>query len=236
MQSLKFAWQLIINPVAAFESLKQKPNFFFPLLTISVSSALVFFWFYSVVDFDWLRDQMLLAATQGKEISAAEQKQMSGFMSKNTLMWSSVFSALLVLPIIRMIEATYYLLIGKMTRAGASVETTFKQWFSMACWAGFPSILAVVLMALAILVRRDGQLSPDALSLLSLNELFFHTPATSKWHSLLTSLTILNPYIWWLSIVGVHVFSKRSMVYAAVVVMTPLVLIYGGWIAVVSFR
>jgi len=72
-------------------------------------------------------------------------------------------------------------------------------------------------------------MTPDAMSMLSLNELFFHVPMGHKWHSLLTSLTILNPYIWWLTIVGVKIFSARSTIYATVIVLVPLVVIYSGW-------
>ncbi len=232
MKNLEFAWQLILNPQAAFQSLKEKPHFWFPLLTITILGAAVWFWFYAVVDFDWLREQMAAAAAQGKDMSEADRAKMASFFSKNTLMWGAVIGGLIVLPLIRLIEAAYYLLIGKMTR----VEATFKQWFALACWSGFPAILVIVLMALAIIIRSNGQMSPDMLSMLSLNELFFHVPVGNKWHGLLTSLTLLNPYIWWLTIVGVKTFSQRSTIYSVAAVAVPLSLIYGGWALFASLR
>jgi Yip1 domain len=225
MKNLEFAWQLILNPSAAFQSLKEKPSFWFPLVVLSLSTAAVLFWFYSVVDFAWLRDQILASGAQFEKMSEAQRAQASGMISQKTMMLSSIIGAIVIVPVIRFIEAIYYLLVGKMTR----VEGSLKQWFALACWSGFPAVLAVVLMAVSILLRGNGQMTPDAMSMLSLNELFFHVPMGSKWHGLLSSITILNPYIWWLTIVGVKVFSGRSMLYGVMVVMVPLALIYGGW-------
>lgn len=225
MKNLEFAWQLIVNPSAAFQSLKDKPHFWFPLLTISIVSAAMLAWFYTVVDLDWLREQIVSSNPQFEKMSEAQRTKAVAMIPKAVMMWSSIIGALVVLPVMRFIEAVYYLLIGKMTR----VEVALKQWFSLACWSGFPAILVLALMGVAIVMRSNAQMTPDAMSMLSLNELFFHVPMGHKWHSLLTSITILNPYIWWLTIVGVKVFSSRSMTYAAVVVLVPLTVIYAGW-------
>jgi hypothetical protein len=225
MKNLEFAWQLIVNPTAAFQSLKSKPHFWFPLLTISIISAAIFAWFYAVVDFDWLREQIVSSNPQFEKMSEAQRAKATAMIPKAVMMWSSIIGALVVLPVMRFLEAVYYLLIGKMTR----VEVSLKQWFSLACWSGFPAIIALVLMGVALMMRSNAQMTPDAMSMLSLNELFFHVPMGHKWHSLLTSITILNPYIWWLTVVGVKVFSARSMTYAAVVVLVPLAAIYAGW-------
>ncbi len=225
MKILEFSWQLILNPTTAFQSLKEKPSFWFPLIVISVLTAATFVWFYSIVDFAWLRDQILSSGSQYEKMTAAQREQASGMVSKNVMMWSTVIGAVVALPIFRLLEALYYLLVGKLTR----LEVTFKQWFALACWSGFPAILAVALMWVVILLRTNGQITPDALSILSLNELIFHVPLGHKWHSLLSSVTILNPYVWWLTIVGVKVFTQRSTTYSAVMVIMPLVLIYAGW-------
>jgi hypothetical protein len=225
MKNLEFAWQLIISPSAAFQSLKEKPHFWFPLLIISIMSAAMLAWFYAVVDFDWLREQIVSSNPQFEKMSEAQRAKATAMIPKAVMMWSSIIGALVVLPVMRFLEAVYYLLIGKMPR----VEVSLKQWFSLACWSGFPAIIALALMAVALIMRSNAQMTPDAMSMLSLNELFFHVPMGHKWHSLLTSVTILNPYIWWLTIVGVKVFSARSMTYAAVVVLVPLTVIYAGW-------
>jgi Yip1 domain len=225
MKNLEFAWQLIINPSIAFQSLKEKPNFWFPLLTISIISGAMLAWFYAVVDFDWLREQIVSSNPQFEKMSEAQRAKAVTMIPKGVMMWSSIIGALVVLPVIRFLEAVYYFLIGKMTR----VEVGLDQWFSLACWSGFPAIIALLLMGVAIVIRSSAQMTPDAISMLSLNELFFHVPMGHKWHSLLSSLTIVNPYIWWLTIVGVKVFSARSMTYAAVVVLVPLTVIYASW-------
>ncbi|MCA3017989.1 MAG: YIP1 family protein [Rhodocyclaceae bacterium] len=225
MKKLEFAWQLLLNPATAFQALKEKPNFWFPLIVISVLTAATFVWFYSIVDFPWLRDQILSNGSQYEKMTAAQREQASGMLSKNMMMWSTVIGAVVVLPIVRLLEALYYLFIGKLTR----LEVNFKQWFALTCWSGFPAILAVALMWVVILLRSDGRITPDALSILSLNELIFHVPLGHKWHGLLTSVTILNPYVWWLTVVGVKVFSQRSTTYSAVVVIVPLALIYAVW-------
>ena len=225
MKYIDFISQLIANPQIAFQSLRKNPNFWFPLLTIAVLSAAIFAWFYSIVDLDWLREQIMLSNPQYEEMSEAQRAKAAGIISKNFLMWGSVVGAFVSVPFFRLLEAVYYLLTGKITR----VEGSLKQWFALACWSAFPGVLVLALMAVAIITRSNGQITPDSLSMLSLNELFFHTPMGHKWHSLLTSITILNPYLWWLTIVGVKTFSARSTIYSAVVVLVPIGLIYSGW-------
>jgi hypothetical protein len=225
MKNIEFAWQLIVSPQAAFQLLKEKPHFWFPLLTISILSAVMLGWFYGVVDFDWMREQMLSSNPDMAKLSEAQRAKAMDMMPKGVMLWSSIIGAIVGVPVVRFLEAVYYLLVGKMTR----VEGTIKQWFALACWSGFPTILVLLLMAVALIIRSNAQMMPDALSMLSLNELLFHMPMGHKWHSLLTSLTVLNPYLWWLTVIGVKVYSGRSTLYATLVVMVPLVLIYGGW-------
>jgi hypothetical protein len=230
MNSLQFAWKLILEPTAAFQSLKEKPHFWFPLILVVVLTALGITWYYAVVDFDWLREQVIASNPRTAGMSEAERARAGQFMTKSVLMWGALIGTVLMIPVLRLLEAIYYLLVGKATR----VEGSLKQWIAVACWSGFPAVLIGLLMLLSILLRSSAQMSPDAINPLSLNELLLHLPLGHRFQSLASGITVLSPYMWWLTIVGVKVMSGRSMLYSSMVVLVPLVLIYGGWAAFAS--
>ena len=230
MKNFDFAWQLLLDPTAAFQSLKEKPHFWFPLLTLTIGTVAIFVWFYAVVDFDWMTAQIMASNPEFEKMSAAQRAQTTAFMTKSVMMWGAIIGGAVTLPAMRLLEAIYFLLISKTTSASLSL----KQWFALACWTGFPAVLVLVLMGVSIAIRSNAQMTPDMMSMLSLNELIFHAPMGNKWFTLLTTLTVLNPYIWWLTIVGVKVFTARSMTYCAVIVMTPYVLVYVGWVLFIT--
>ena len=232
MKNLEIALQLVTEPKAAFESLKAAPRFWFPLLTMVLSTILIFAWYFNIVDFAWLRDHMLNSIPNAEQMTEAQRTRAGAFITKNSLMWSTLMGAAIGLPVVRLIEGIYYLLTGMMTKVQG---LTFKQWFSLACWTGLPAIISLIPMMILLFMRSNGQIGMESLSILSLNELFFHIPAGQKWQSLLSGITILQPWIWWLSYVGVKVFTGRGTAYCVLVVAIPFTLIYGCWAAFSAF-
>ena len=225
MKNTELAWAILVDPKSCFMALREQPRFWFPLLATVVSGAAVIFWYYSMVDFAWLTDHILSGNSQADKMSEAEKAKLGTLMSKNILMWTSLAVAVIGIPLMRLLESVYYLLAGKLT----GVQQSFKHWFSLSCWSAFPLLLAVVAMAVSLLIQGNGQIGLEGLQPLSLNELLFHVPASNRWYSLLTNLTILHPWVWWLTVVGVQIWSTRSLTFCLLFALLPVVFLYGGW-------
>jgi hypothetical protein len=86
-----------------------------------------------------------------------------------------------------------------------------------------------------VLTATSNQVAYEEVSVLSLNELFFNKSVTDKGFTLLSSLTLIHPWAWWLTVVGVRVWSGRSWQFSSVFALAPIVLVYGGW-ALWAFR
>lgn len=192
MNNMELTGALVTAPSRAFEQLKEKPRFLFPLLVIVLSTVAVLFWYYRIVDFEWLTDRMLSANPQMSRMSEQEREAAMKMMSPGIIMWSSLISAMVVVVVIHVIEALYFLLAGSV----ANVRHTFMQWFSLSCWTALPHVIGTISMAVFLLTSGTNQIGNEELNLLSLNELIFHVPLGGKGYVLLSSLTLLHPWVW----------------------------------------
>jgi hypothetical protein len=225
MNNMELAAALVTSPSSAFADLKEKPRFWFPLLVVCISTAAVLVWYYSIVDIEWLKDRLFSANPRLDRMTEQQREQAMSVMSAGFLMWSSVASVVLMIPILRALETAYYSLAGNVV----NVRYTFLQWFSLSCWTGLPHVIGTAAMVVYLLTASTNQISNEELSLLSLNELFFNKQMTDKGFALLSSLTLIHPWVWWLTVLGVRVWSGRSWLFSSVFALAPIVVLYGGW-------
>ncbi len=86
-----------------------------------------------------------------------------------------------------------------------------------------------------LLLSDNSQVSPGVLTALSVNQLLTHVPMGSPGQTFLDSLTIPGFLSWALLIIGVHTWSQRSWAFSAILVLIPIVCLYGIW-AFFAFR
>jgi hypothetical protein len=225
MNNMELAGAVVTAPSTAFSALKEQPRFWFPLLAVCLSTAVVLFWYYSTVDIEWLKDRLLNANANNAELTEQQRARASKFISGTFLTWSSVAGAIVVTLIVRALEAVYFSLAGNI----ANVRYKFQQWFALSCWTALPHLITTAAMAVYLLTAGSNQLGYEELSVLSLNELFFNKSITDKGFALLSGLTVLHPWAWWLTVVGVRAWSGRSWWFSSVFALVPIVLVYGGW-------
>jgi hypothetical protein len=79
-------------------------------------------------------------------------------------------------------------------------------------------------------MHRVSNTSVEGLSLLSLNELVFNVPRSSRWHTLVSSLTVLQPWSWWLTVVGFRALSGRSWGSSVLYGLAPTAALYALWV------
>lgn len=231
MNNMELATAIISSPRSAFASLKEQPKFWFPLLAVLLSTVAVLIWYYSVVDVDWLVDRMLSGNPRTAQMSEEQRAQSAAMMKPAFLMVSSVISVFVFVAIARLLEALYFLIAGNIT----NVRYSYKHWFSLACWSTLPQVITALSMAAFLLTSGSTQISNEELSVLSLNELFFHVPFGGKGYLFLSSITLIQPWCWWLTALGVRVWSGRSWLFSTLFGLLPVIFIYGVW-ALFAFR
>jgi hypothetical protein len=225
--NVSLAVAMVTAPSSAFEELRERPRFWFPLLLLVASTVAIVYWYYSMVDIEWLKDAMYSNNPDFQKLPEAQRTQTIAMLGRNTLLWGSVISIVFVLPIFLLLQTLYLLLAAKVTK----LPQGFKHWLALSCWATLPMLLSTVVAALLLIVSDTPQVSPSVMQPFSINELVLHRPMGSPGHSLLESLSIPGVLSWTLLIVGVRVWSRRSWAFSAIFILLPIVVIYGIWSA-----
>jgi hypothetical protein len=231
MNNITLAGLVITSPSAAFAELRERPRFWLPLIALVLAVALQQFWYYSIVDFAWLTDHMFSGSSRFDSMTPEQRERAMSMMSQNMLMWSSVVSVAVMIPIVMALIAVYYLLAGKVT----NVQFSFKHWFSFSIWCSVPMLIGIAASyAILAMEGANAQIGPSELQLLSANELFFHLPPSHPGAQMLMQLNPVTFWTWAIGIIGVKTWSNRSWLFSTVFVMLPSVVIYGIW-ALIAF-
>jgi hypothetical protein len=230
MNSLGILQALAFEPKKAFAELGARPRVLFPLVLLVVSGAGILFWYFSVVDMAWLIETQMNAA--GSAQMTEEQLKATRSIGPQILKWGGLIGGMVWIVAIRLMEALYYLLAGKIT----NVQRGFKQWLSLAAWSSLPSVLAVIPAAIVLLTATSTQIDQGELQTLSLNNLLFHRTAADPGYSLLISINLLQLAGLYLAALGVRVWSGRSWLFSVVFAVLPWALILGVWALIAMGR
>lgn len=223
MNNLELTGALATAPSSAFAELRERPRFWFPLLLVVVAAVGLTYWYYSIVDIEWLKDTMY---SNNPDIAALPDDKRAAAMSmlgRNTMLWSSVVAMCVVIPVVFLLQALYLMVAAKVTK----LSPGFKHWFALSCWSALPALLGSIVGAILLILADSTQIAPSVLQPLSLNELLFHVPQGGNGYKLFESLSIPAFLSWALMIIGVRVWSQRSWVFSATMVLLPWVIIYG---------
>ncbi|MEO8062866.1 MAG: YIP1 family protein [Pseudomonadota bacterium] len=231
MNDLSVAASLATAPSKAFMELRGRPRFLLPLFTILLSSIAVVAWYYSVVDFDWLKELIFSNNPDVQKLPPEQRAAAMNFVGRNTMLFGSVFGVLVGVPFVYVLTAVYYLVAAKVTK----VPLGFKHWFTLVCWVSLPGLLSTVAAVISLLLRDNNQIPPGVLQPLSLNELVFHVPVGSKSQPFLEALNVPVILSCILAVIGVHTWTQRSWLCSSIVAVLPVVLLYGIW-AIFAFR
>jgi len=231
MNNLALSVALATAPSSAFEELRERPRFWFPLLLLVFTTAGMCYWYYSIVDIEWFKDVMFSNNPDIQKLPEDERAARMAMFGRNTLLWGSMVGAIFAMPIFFLLEALYLLLAAKVTK----LPQGFKHWFALSCWCALPMLLGTVVAAIMLILSENAQVSPGVLQPLSLNELLLNRPVGSPGQSLFESLSIPTFLSFALMIIGVRVWSQRSWLFSATLVVLPWVVIYGLW-AYFAFR
>ena len=215
--------QVFTEPTKAFTALRERSNPVLPLLLLILGSAGLMVWYYQIVDFPWMIDQMLAASPQGEDPAA--RAAMQQFMNPATMTVTTTVSIAIMLPLILLLSAVYLLLSAKVIGS----DIGFGKWFSFAAWASVPALLTIPAGAVVLLMAGNGQVAQNEINPLSLNQLLFQLPMGHRWAGLLDAIHL--PMLWGLfvSAVGYRVWTGKSSAASWLIVSLPYLVIFGGW-------
>ena len=222
---------LASQPAKAFEILRERPRFAFALWLALGASLLTTIWYYQVVDLSWLLDETLRSNPRTAGLDDAQRARVVQAMSGSVAKVMSVVGVAIMVVVIRLLEATYYLLASKVTQ----LRFSFRQCFALSCWSSLPTLLTTIPALFVLATTTNGQIENGAMNPLSLNELFFHRHMGDAAYSLLVSIGPLQLLAWGLAFIGVRSWSGRSSLFCAVFVLLPPAVVYGCW-AVMALR
>ena len=213
------------------QAVREKSMIWLPLLLLVLGMAAVHVWYYQAVDIGWLQEYMLSAGgANSPDPQALEAAK--GFMSRGFLTSMTVLGIVIMMPLMMVIGAVYYLLAAKVIGS----EIGFGKWFAFNVWSSVPNLLLIPAGIVQILMSSNGQMAPDALNPLSLNQLIFHHPATSPWAGLAGAIHLTGIWTSIVAIIGYKLWTSKSTATSAFIVFLPQIVIYGGWAAFAFLR
>ena len=127
-----------------------------------------------------------------------------------------------------MLQALYLFFVAKI---GGYEPQTYGKWLSFSIWTSFPNVLATLAAALAYLFS-SAQTSYYTVDVTSLNTLLFRLPLSHPLAGIAASVHLTTFWTLGLMIVGLSLWSKKSLGKASVIVLAPWVVIYALWIIV----
>lgn len=221
---------IYVSPLDVFRQLKEQPNFLFPLLLLIICSTVVMIWYYASVDFNWLMDYFISIEADGH--SEEEKQQIVSSLSAMTPIMMgaiTIISSLVMIIAHYTVLSLYFVVISLFTNDGFR----FKYWFCLVNWAFLPTLLAFFAIFVTIALNSNGQIGPNQLNSLTLNNLFFHLPNTHHFKTILDSIDISFLWSIVLLILGYQVWTKKSIVNSGFIVLTPYLLVYGIWLLII---
>jgi hypothetical protein len=209
---------LVTNPRVAFDDIERKPRPVWPLVLLTLATTGALGWYYATVDSAWLTEQLMSANSRLADLSEAERERMARMMGGRTLLVGSMIGGAIAVPAMKLLEAVYYLLAGKVT----GVQRSFEQWFGLAVWTSTPQLLGLIAGLMIMAISSETQVDPGVINPLSLNELFFHRALNEPGYKLWSAINLTQLWSIALAAIGIHHWSKRSWLYSVTMVLLPL--------------
>jgi len=222
--SIAIAINILTAPSEAFRALELKPTKLFPLALVLVSSVIILFWYFTIIDFDWYVDDTLAANPNltAEQLETARERMTS--MSQSTFRMFGMAGSVVSVLVLYLVQSVYL----SMVSALSGDKYRFSHWFSLICWTNLPYLLVVIGMGVTILLSPNGQISAYDLNPLTLANLGMN--ATGSPLQSLFRVVSLN-MIWSLCLVvmGYRQWVQSGWIKAIAVVLTPYLLILGIW-------
>jgi hypothetical protein len=210
---------IFTSPTAAFTALRERPSPWLPLLLVLIGYGAVSYLYLQVVDLPWMLDRQL--SLSGELTEAQRQQAVDAALQISPTVYSvigAVTTPLSILIVYALI-ALYFTGVSFATNDGVK----YGKWFAMIAWGTLPIIFGLAASFVNLLVSDARFLPQEQLNPLSFGNLLgIDSEGAPRSQAVLLSLDITTLWTVVLWIIGYQVFSQRSIVRAAVVVLGPI--------------
>lgn len=222
------AVNIFVSPADAFRTLDARPTILFPLALLLISYIAAYSWYFAVVDYAWLVDDLIASMGDLPPDQLEVIRKAYSSMSSTVMSISTNVSVVITLLLVNSIQAGYLTLVSALIDA----PYRFRHWFSLACWTYLPGLIVILGMVVNILLNDNGQLGLYDLNSLSFNNLGLQVKGSTSLQTLLNTLNIAMLWSLSLMVAGYNHWLKSGYMKACLIVLTPHVLIYGSWAAI----
>jgi hypothetical protein len=122
MNSLSLLQALAFEPKKAFAEIAGRPRFLLPLVLLVVASAGIVFWYYQVVDLEWMMDRQLRTSAFTSQLTDAQIETQVKAASTNRGMQGAIATVATALGVVlvQLLYAAYLLLAAKSPTCSAA--------------------------------------------------------------------------------------------------------------------
>lgn len=222
---VNLAFWIFVDPDKTFKTIEKRSSWSAlgaQLIVIAATAALLVI-YYNWVNIEWLLSVM----TEGME--RAQRESLSKMMTKDVMLGLGVTGSFVTFPLFTALYSLYFFLVGKVR----DMPHSFAQWFAMVSWASLPAILILPIGIVGMATAPSGQLSPEEINAVSLNQLFFHLPLGNPWKTMLESISLVSLWSLILMALGYKVWAGVTFERALLVAIVPNLIVYGAWTAIV---
>ena len=190
---------IFLEPAKVFAELREKPSFWTPMLLLAVLTAVSTLLYFMTVDPAWFAEhQAAQVLLQNPEMTSAELAQMQAMMpGARTMGWFAGIGALLVIVVVFLVYAVYYLLAGKIT----GQPMGFRHGLALVSWSSMPMLLGSLVVIGGVLTSSP-QTPLESLQLTNIDPLLVQLPMDHDWSMLAKSFSLLNFWVWFLAALG----------------------------------
>jgi len=206
---------LFAAPKLAFEQLRTQPSWVVPMLLLLIIISGTTFAYFHFSNPEMLMEDMLAQASHDmSEAERAEARENLETLTVDTLKWITTAGGSVGFLLVTLLHAGYFALASMFS----GTKIAFKSWLGFVTWSSLPIIFALI-AGLATLFFATGHVTFTDLNPLSLTNLLNFKS---------TNLDLV-PY--GLMILGYRIWTQKSWLHSSLIVLTPLVLWYGGSLA-----
>lgn len=218
---------IFLEPKKALEDIRGHNGWlWYPLLLVLILGALFQVWYANRIDVSWFADQTL--APKAAEMTADQLRDARARFTPGSMMFFGIIGTVGFLGWY-MVQALYFMLMAKI---GGYKEQGFGTWLSFICWTSLPGLLGLVASGVYMLTTSSRQLSPVDIDIVSLNTLLFHVPYAHTGQFIASSLRLTTIWSWALMIIGMSIWTGKSMGKSAMVVLTPYAVMYAVFVLI----
>ena len=218
---------IVAAPRLAFQHLHKAPSVLLPMLLLVAAVGVVNFAYFELSDSELLIEDLLDQA--GGNLSDAERdeaRQNYQGMSGSTLKWVSVLGGILGTVFIFVVQAGYYYLVSMFN----GTKIGYKPWLSFVAWSSVPLLFSLV-ASMATLLLATGHTSLTNLNPFTLVNLVGIDSKSTQLPNTLKSFDLTRLWSIALMLIGYRIWTDKSWLHCSLVVLLPMVVVYGAMFA-----